>query len=402
MRYLKKEYTSLDGIAMYSSSASNVDLINYECYRNYSTYMSSTLTDSVKFPNILATDKLHPVTGTPLYRKMSLPSFSYASKEEMRSAISVVDINGNIVSDREYYIEGSAEEITIYTNLKGPFIVNYSPYPYLRNSRESRLMLSLVPSLIYNEDYTVSYDGNYKLSSEYYVTTDEDKKSVLQSIYKSDIYSPWFVHLTNMNIGGINVQNDYNEYNVTLTAKRIANNIYTINARDIIDVDSNEAQVISFSRNGYALINSNMDNIKVTVRIGTNMPVVKRNDIPCDFRPNVMYPDIYNVKYYTDASITSTYGRNVGNIELSAPGESTYTIKPTGFNGNTTTEKVATWGNSRIIAENGIYGIVLTASSEADYNRLCNLAANENSFLASSKVAGRPMIIRYGSQYSVY
>jgi hypothetical protein len=364
--------------------------------------MSSVLTDRVSFPNILATNKLHPATGIPLYYKMMLPSFSYAGKDEMRAAVSIVDTNGNTVSDMEYFLEGDYEAITIYTNLKGPFSVNYSPYPYLRNSRKSSLMLSLEPSLLYGEDYMVNFNGDYRLNSEYYVTTDQDKKSVLQSLYRSDIFSPWFVHISNMNVGGISVANDYNEYTVKLVAKRISNHIYSINARDIIDVDSDDAHVESFSRNGYAMINSNTDNIKVSVRIGTHMPIVKRYEIPCDFRPNVMHTGIYNVKYYNGASITSTYGRNVGNIELSAPGDKTYTIKPTSFNGNTTDEKVATWSNSRLMAENGIYGIVITADSEADYIRLCNLAGNDDSFLSSVKVAGRPMIIRYGSDYSVY
>lgn len=387
---------------MYSSSASNADLINFECYKNHSAYMSSTLTDTVSFPNMLATNKVHPFTGTPLYYKMSLPSFSYYNKDEMRASVSIVDTNGNTIRDSEYLLEGDYESITIYTNLKGPFIVNYSPYPYLRNSRKSSLMLSLEPSLLYGEDYTVNFNGVYKLSSEYYVTTDQDKRSVLQSLYRSDIFSPWFVHISNMNVGGINVLNEYNEYTVKLVAKRISNHIYSINARDIIDVDSDDAHVESFSRNGYAVMNSTMDNIKVNVRIGTNMPIVKRHDIPCDFRPNVMHTGTYNVKYYNGASITSTYGRNIGNIELSAPGDKTYTIKPTSFNGNTTEDKVATWSNSRLIAENGIYGIVITADSDADYARLCNLAANDDSFLSSIKVAGRPMIIRHGSDYSVY
>ncbi|WP_333641380.1 hypothetical protein, partial [Mesotoga prima] len=322
--YVLKQNTANDGIAVISSSITNRELISFLCYRSNSISIAAAPVSQVPFPNILATLTLHEDTDAPLFYKMDIPGFSFASNDELYASISITAYNGANVGRENYMLIGDENTISIYTNLRGAYFVHYTPYPHSGLGRTSSFLLSVTPSLVEGVDYSVSASGGYyHLSKSVFVTNDTDREDVLTMLYSSDENSPWYVHVNPMNLNGVQINKENNSYTINSIARKVYENLFVVDAKNISAISSDDHTIISFNNDGYLVIDTDEDNIEVEVEITTDKPIIKENDIPIDFRPHVFGCKENTIKYNTKACINEE-GYTIGNVITSYPGEGSY------------------------------------------------------------------------------
>jgi len=399
--YVLKQNTANDGIAVISSSITNRELISFLCYRSNSISIAAAPVSQVPFPNILATLTLHEDTDAPLFYKMDIPGFSFASNDELYASISITAYNGANVGAENYMLIGDEDTISIYTNLRGAYFVHYTPYPHSGLGRTSSFLLSVTPSLIEGVDYSVSASGGYyHLSEPVFVTNDTDREDVLTMLYSSDENSPWYVHVNPMNLNGVQINKENNSYTINSIARKVYENLFVVDAKNISAISSDDHTIISFNNDGYLVIDTDEDNIEVEVEITTDKPIIKENDIPIDFRPHVFGCKENTIKYNTKACINEE-GYTIGNVITSYPGEGSYYVAPTKYTGKSTSGDIPRWDNSRYAFADNSAGVLLKPYMEKDYIPLKSMAQNENSPLGSIKIAGKPIAIYFFDEYEL-
>jgi len=277
-----------DRIHVYSSSLKNTELLSFD-QEWFTTHSKVQLTDSVDYPNILATDVFHPDTEQPLFYVMKLPLFSYTKEKDIRSAVKMVK-GGEEVDDKQYYVTHDTSNILLYTNLRNtnrPYEVIYAPYPDSTLSRSSRLLLSVEPALTLNDDYTISYNGNYRLSQELYVKPDPDKTGVLTHLYTADATVPWYVFINNITTKMLQILPTSRTITIELPARRLEKNLYKVDARDVHSVQCDGINVLSCSNDGFVRMKTNDYVVTTSVNIKTKRNIVTSNYLPYDFRPTI-------------------------------------------------------------------------------------------------------------------
>lgn len=275
-------------IHVYSSSAKNTELITFK-QELYNTRAPVQLTNIVDYPNIIATNTIHPQTGYPLFYVMKLPLFSYEKESDIQSAVKIKQ--GDEIIERDmYYITHDDNNILLYTNLQNgnqPYEVIYVPYPNSTISRPSKLLLSTQPALTLNDDYMVSYNGRYLLSKELYVKPNPDVNKMLVHLYEADIDTPWYVFLNPMTTEKQQILPINRTVNVTLPAKKITTNLYKVDANDVESVSCEGTNIISCSSDGFILMESQEYIKEVNVTINTKRNIVTDGYFPFDFRPTI-------------------------------------------------------------------------------------------------------------------
>lgn len=401
--YILKQHSNDDGIAVVSSSVNNKDLLSFLCYRSRHMEINSEPVSSVEFPNILATDVVHDYTDKPLFYKMDIPGFSFNSKDELYASISITTFNGYTVDTDNYKLSGDDTTITIYTNLKGAYYVNYNPYPYSGLNRSSSFLLSTVSTLTESVDYTVSANGGmYTLSDSYYVTNDEDRSSVFEMLYSASDDEPWFVHVNPLNLNGVRISREFSSYTINTFARKLYGNLFVVDAKDISDITCNDHDIQSFNNCGYLVIETDDDNIEVQVTISTYRPMIKEGALPVDFRPYVLKCGQYDIRYDSGAYINYTGGFSIGNVIVSSPAEGSYYVQATGKTGLSTDDDVPRWDNARFSFEDVYSGIIIKPSNQEEYDVLCSMADNEDSPLNTIKIAGKPIVIYFNNEYKLF
>lgn len=286
-----------DRLHVYSSSLKNTELLSFE-QEWFDTTSAVELTRTTTYPNILATKTIHPETSQPLFYRMKLPLFSFTDKNEVVKSVKIVKGNEEIDSDK-YYVTYDASNILIYTNLQNttePYEIVFTPYPNSTLSRSSKLLLNTEPAMKLNSDYSVVYDGSFKLSEELYVKPNPAIKGTLTHLYEANLNIPWYVFVNPLTTRHQTINPANNTVSLTLEARRLSEGLYKLNARDIESVEG-DVKIYSFSNDGFVKAKSSEYVLSLKVSIKTNCNIIKRDGIPFDFRPTINNYHTYNIHF---------------------------------------------------------------------------------------------------------
>ena len=218
--------------------------------------VSTTAVTSVDYPNILATDIVHPQTGEPLFYYHKIPKVTSSGKG-IAEYISIADQNGNTVDSSKYFVVTTKYDTRIYTNLMNSentlyfvnaiFFKNTARMGYINN------MLNVHKALEYNTDYIVTYtNGAYTLDRALYVTSDPDRMETVLIPYDYDINTPWRLEIPPLVMPTYIVGKSHIVSSVFGTdAIKLSGGIYRVDTYDISDVRDDNGYVKSFDSYGY-------------------------------------------------------------------------------------------------------------------------------------------------------
>ena len=286
-----------DFISVMSSSVYNTDLIRFE-QPNFPLSGSVSYTNELDYPNVIATDVVHPETGAPLFYRMKLPRYSFSSENELKNAIRMVKDN-TPVRTTLYHIAYDDDYIYLYSNLQNgsePYYITYTPYPNSTVSRPSKVLYSPEPALIRNSDYDVDYiNGSYKLSKTLYCQPSGEQ--LFDLLYTADLNTPWYIFVSNITLPEAKITAANRTITITLTASKISKNLYKIKAKDVYSIEIPGYDVLSVSSDGFIQVVSDLLLLEANVTIRTSKNIVAESFIPVDFRPSYHNYGTYDVAF---------------------------------------------------------------------------------------------------------
>lgn len=268
--------------------------------------ISDTAVTSVNYPNILATDVVHPQTGNPLFYYHKIPKVTTTGKG-LERYIAIADQNGNLVDKTQYYVVTTPTEVRIYTN-----VMNSSNTIYFVNAiffkNTSRIgyvheMLNVHKALEYNTDYTVTYsNGAYTLDKALYVTSDPDVMSPVLIPYDYDISIPWRLEIQPITMPNYTVSKSHVSIDAFKTnAIKLSDGIYRVNTYDASNIKDDNGYIESFDTYGYIYApKAQGDTLSVTV--------IRRNNN--QFIANIAGNSKFNIYCINNISVKLSTDRN--------------------------------------------------------------------------------------------
>ncbi len=204
------------------------------------------------YPNFIATDITHPVTGRPLFYKHVFnpgPATVYG--------VSLSTFDGEEIPDTEYFYELQSGNFVVYTDFKStpetPYIVTWTTDQGIKTE-----LLNAIP--VYEQWEVISQynagTGKFELNGSYFIRTAE-----YSSLAEIPFYSPsipfFVVTIRPMVLENITIPAPADVYTVSLKLPgyRIDNNLYFIDVRHVSQVKDAD----SWTTDGLIMVSNQTD-----------------------------------------------------------------------------------------------------------------------------------------------